>query len=339
MNILERNGREADLKNLAKPGALARLSAGGFSIGIEAPLDNDWTLAGDQARRQAGRLPGEPDLLRHADLAQLADRLGFRALWVRDVPVYDPSFGDAAQVFEMFSYLGYLAGITRDILLGTAAVVLPIREPLLTLKSAATVQRLSRGRLLLGVASGDRPVEYPLFGRDFAGRGGNFREQVALLREGAPSRLPPGLEVLPRLDAPLPLLVAGLAQQTPGWIGEHMDGCLAYPGTPGDHARRAAAWRNVAGAKPYASFIHLDLAERADEPMQRWRFGFRGGREALADELRALRAAGVDHVGLHFRRNQRPLAETFHEIAEHVLPLFHTPSPAVTAAAEETCNA
>jgi len=341
MNMRERSGRDADAKaqGPAMPDALARLGAGGFSVGIEAPLDNDWTHAGEQARRQAGRLPGEPDLQRHAELAQLADRLGFRALWVRDVPVYDPSFGDAAQVFEVFSYLGYLAGITRDILLGTAAVVLPIREPLLTLKSAATVQRLSGDRLLLGVASGDRPVEYPLFGRDFAGRGGNFREQVALLRDGAPSRLPPGLEVLPRLDAPLPLLVAGLAQQTPAWIGEHMDGCLAYPGTPDDHARRVAAWRDVAGTKPYATFIHLDLAERADEPMQRWRFGMRGGREALNAELRALREAGVDHVSLHFRRNRRPLAETFHEIAEHVLPLFHTPSPAVTAAAEETCNA
>lgn len=150
--------------------ALSSLTAGGFSIGLEAPLDNDWTAAGEQARRQAGRLPGEPDLQRHADLAVLADRLGFRALWVRDVPLYDPAFGDAGQVFEIFTYLGYLAGVTRDILLGTAAVVLPLREPLLTLKSAASVQRLSGNRLLLGVASGDRPVEYPLFGRDFPNR-------------------------------------------------------------------------------------------------------------------------------------------------------------------------
>lgn len=305
---------------------LDRLTQGGFSIGIEAPLDNDWTPAGDRSRRMAGRLPGEPDLQRHAERAKLADQLGFRALWVRDVPVYDPSFGDAAQVFEVFSYLGYLAGITRNILLGTAAVVLPIREPLLTLKSAATVQRLSENRLLLGVASGDRPVEYPLFGRDFDGRGGNFREQIALLRGEATSTLPPGLAVLPRLQHPLPLLAAGLAQQRPEWIGEHMDGCLAYPGSPEDHLGRIAAWRAVAGAKPYISFIHLDLAERADEPMQRWRFGFRGGREALITELHALRAAGVDHIGLHFRRNQRPLGDTFHDIAQHVLPLFHTHS-------------
>ncbi|MBO9536203.1 TIGR03571 family LLM class oxidoreductase [Herbaspirillum sp.] len=319
--------------------SLAHLADGGLSIGIEAPLDNDWTSVGEQSRRQAGRLPGEPDLQRHAELAQLADRLGFRALWVRDVPVYDPSFGDAAQVFEVFSYLGYLAGITRDILLGTAAVVLPIREPLLTLKSAATVQRLSGNRLMLGVASGDRPVEYPLFGRDFAGRGDNFREQVALLRDGAQSSLPSGLEVLPRMENPLPLLVAGLAQQSPAWVGQNMDGCLAYPGTPEDHTRRVAAWRAVAGDKPYASFIHLDLSERADEPMQRWRFGLRGGRQALVAELRALHAAGVDHVGLHFRRNRRPLDETFHEIAEHVLPVFHTLPAAAAVLAEESCHA
>ena len=246
--------------------ALARLQAGGFSIGIEAPLDNDWTPLGEQARRAARRLPGEPDLQRHAELARLADRLGFRALWVRDVPVYDPAFGDAAQVFEVFSYLGYLAGITENILLGTAAVVLPIREPLLTLKSARSVQRLSGDRLLLGVASGDRPVEYPLFGRDFDSRGSRFREQIALLREGAASHLPQGLDVLPADGPALPLFVAGLAQQQPAWVGQHMDGCLAYPGTPQDHAQRVAAWRAVAGNKPYASFIHLDLVADADAP-------------------------------------------------------------------------
>lgn len=304
--------------------ALSRLTAGGFSIGVEAPLDNDWTPVGELARRNSGRLPGEPDMQRHADLTKLVDQLGFRALWVRDVPVYDPSFGDAAQVFEVFTYLGYLAGITQDILLGTAAVVLPIREPLLTLKAAATVQQLSGNRLLMGVASGDRPVEYPLFGRDFPGRGANFRNQVDLLRDHARTHLPEPLDLLPRPSAPLPLLVAGLSQQTPAWIGQHMDGSLAFPGTPEEHARRVAAWRAVAGTKPYASFIHMELDAHPDAPMRRWRFGFTGGRNALITELHAMRAAGVDHIGLHVRRNQRPLEETFHEIAEYVLPLFHS---------------
>jgi alkanesulfonate monooxygenase SsuD/methylene tetrahydromethanopterin reductase-like flavin-dependent oxidoreductase (luciferase family) len=78
---------------------LDKLTQGGFSVGLELPLDNDWSPAGDRARRESGRLPGEPDMQHHAELAVLADQLGFRALWVRDVPLYDPSFGDAAHVF------------------------------------------------------------------------------------------------------------------------------------------------------------------------------------------------------------------------------------------------
>jgi len=315
------------------PGALDKLTAGGFSVGVELPLDNDWSPAGEAARRASGRLPGEPDMARHGELARLADRLGFRALWVRDVPLYDPQFGDAAQVFETFSYLGYLAGVTGRILLGTAAVVLPLREPLLTLKSAATVNRLSNGRLLLGVASGDRPVEYPVFGRDFARRGETFREHVALLRDAGASRLPEGVRMLPRPEQPLPLLVAGLAQQAPAWAGEHMDGWLAYPGTPEDHARRSAMWRGAAGAKPYISFIHLDLLADPDAPIRRHRFGAAVGRNGLIEELRAMRAAGAAHIALHFRRSQRPVGEAMEEIATHVLPHFHGEAVAAQAPA------
>nr|WP_315248234.1 TIGR03571 family LLM class oxidoreductase [uncultured Duganella sp.] len=298
---------------------LDKLTQGGFSIGLELPLDNDWSPAGERARREAGRLPGEPDMQNHAELAILADQLGFRALWVRDVPLYDPSFGDAAQVFETFSYLGYLAGITRNILLGTAAVVLPLREPVLTMKSAATVQALSNGRLLLGTASGDRPVEYPIFNKDFAGRGAAFRDQIAQLRASHNPAWPPGVQLLPRVTQPIPLLVAGLAQQTPEWAGANMDGWLAYPGTPSDHTHRVALWREVAGDKPYISFIHLDLLEDPDAPLHRHRFGASVGRNGLIAELQAMRAAGVDHIGLHLRRNARPLAETMQEIAAYIL--------------------
>ena len=304
--------------------ALYKLGQQGLSIGLELPLDNDWSSIGRQANAASSRVPGEPDLRRHAELARLADRLGFRALWLRDVPLYDPSFGDAAQVFEVFTYLGYLAGITEHILLGTAAVVLPLREPVLTLKAAASVDQLSGGRLLLGVASGDRPVEYPVFGRDFEQRGAAFREQVAMLRDWGTAHLPAGIRLLPRPATRLPLLVAGLAQQSPAWIGEQMDGWLAYPGTPDDHARRAAQWRAVAGeGKPYVSFIHLDLDQDPAMPLQRFRFGARTGRDGLIAELEAMREAGVRHIGLQLRQNRRPLDDTMQEIAQYVLPVFH----------------
>ncbi|GHB62201.1 hypothetical protein GCM10010377_61670 [Streptomyces viridiviolaceus] len=50
----------------------------------------------------------------------------------------------------------------RRAVLGTAAVVLPLPRPLLVAKAAATVDVLSGGRFVLGLASGDRPVEYRL---------------------------------------------------------------------------------------------------------------------------------------------------------------------------------
>ena len=132
------------------------------------------------------------------------------------------------------------------------------------------------------------------------------------------------IDIVPLLAAPLPLLVAGLAQQSPAWIGAQMDGWLAYPGTPDDHARRAAQWRAVAGEdKPYVSFIHLDLDDDPSVPLQRFRFGARTGRDGLIAELKAMRDAGVQHIGLQLRQNRRPLAETLQEIADHVLPVFH----------------
>ncbi|RQO46799.1 LLM class flavin-dependent oxidoreductase [Variovorax sp. KBW07] len=304
--------------------ALERLLAGGFSIGLELPLDNDWCASSEAARQGTGRLRGEPDIAQHAALAQLADRQGFRALWVRDVPLYDPKFGDAAQVFEVFTYLGFLAGATRNILLGTAAVVLPLREPVLTMKAAATADQLSNGRLLLGVASGDRPVEYPVFGRAFDTRGDAFRSQVEMLRHWTSHDWDEGLQVLPRPTRPLSLLVAGLGQQSLEWVGAHMDGLLAYPRTPQEHLPRTQAWHAAAGpGKPYASFMHIDLLAKPDAPITRHHFGVMTGRRGLIAELEAMRDAGVRHMGLHLRRCQRPVAEVLEEIGSHVLPVFH----------------
>ncbi|MHC8301000.1 LLM class flavin-dependent oxidoreductase [Pseudomonas sp. ZS1P83] len=106
-------------------------------------------------------------------------------------------------------------------MLGTAAVVLLLRQPWLTLKAVNSVDELSEGRLLLGVASGDRPMEYPLLGVDYDQWGEIFRGKVKLLRSQGEGRLPEGARVLPQRDLPVPLLVAGLGQQSPAWIGQY----------------------------------------------------------------------------------------------------------------------
>lgn len=96
---------------------------------------------------------------------------------MRDVPLRVPAFGDAGEVFDPFPYLGYLAGVTDSILMGTAAVILPQRNPLHVAKMAASIDQLSGGRLILRVASGDRPNEYPAFDADFGSRGSDSVRQ------------------------------------------------------------------------------------------------------------------------------------------------------------------
>ncbi|MFF0435343.1 TIGR03571 family LLM class oxidoreductase [Streptomyces sp. NPDC004327] len=333
--------------------ALARLApAGGrLTLGLELPLDNDWAPARVRAGQEAGRPFGVPDLTGHTRLARLADRLGFAALWLRDVPVYDPvRFGDAGSVFETFTHLGHLAAVTENVVLGTGAVVLPLRDPLLVAKAAATVDVLTGGgRMLLGLASGDRPVEYPLFGRDFEARGTAFREGVETLRaawRGGPLVLPGAgldadrqLEVLPGPVAPagIPIAIAGGAQQTPEWIAEHADASLNYPREPGALRLKAREWQRLTGSaagdggKPYLTPMVLDLRDDPEAPARPIRLGLSTGRRALRDHLEQMAELGVAHVSFNLRPNERPVDEVLRELAEEVLPHFPTPPRAAAA--------
>jgi luciferase-type oxidoreductase len=119
--------------------------------------------------------PG-PTLADHEKMAQYVDEAGFSSIWLRDVPFYDPSFGDVGQAIDPMVYAGFLAAITRQIGIGTAGIVLPLRDPLIVAKQAASVDVLLKGRFMLGLASGDRPAEYPAFGSDFDTRAERYRE-------------------------------------------------------------------------------------------------------------------------------------------------------------------
>ncbi len=91
-----------------------------------------------------------PSLTDHGSLVQRAEEAGFASIWLRDVPFYDPNFGDAAQVVDPFVYAGYLAAITRQITLGSAGIVLPLRDPISVAKQSASTDLLTAGRFILG---------------------------------------------------------------------------------------------------------------------------------------------------------------------------------------------
>lgn len=103
------------------------------------------------------------------DVAQAAEDLGYDSVWVQDhvtrsVSDVEFHFGmgqwDAWQrpivpdFYEAVSVLLWIAGLTRRVRLGTSALVLPLRNPVWLAKETATLDRLSDGRLVLGVAVG-----------------------------------------------------------------------------------------------------------------------------------------------------------------------------------------
>lgn len=99
----------------------------------------------------------------------------------RDPPLWGP-YTERDPFQEPLVAFAYLAAITERIQMMTGVLVLPQRQTALVAKQAADVQRLSSGRLHLGVGIGWNYVEYNGLGQDFSTRGRRCEEQIGLLR-------------------------------------------------------------------------------------------------------------------------------------------------------------
>ncbi|MEM0989146.1 MAG: LLM class oxidoreductase [Pseudomonadota bacterium] len=280
----------------------------------------------------------KPSMAEHLNRVQLAEELGFRAVWLRDVPFDVPSFGDPGQMFDPFVYLGALATATKQIALGTASIILPLRHPAHVAKSAATVDVLSGGRLLLGVASGDRPEEYPALNMSFPDRGDRFRESMAYMRavagsyprhQGAHGDLNGGVDMLPKPTGPrIPMLITGGSQQPPDWVAENGDGWMTYPRDAHSQGKVIAAYRGriqaAGGAdKPVMQSLYIDLMDDPDAEPRPIHLGFQSGTTFLCRYLREIQSLGVNHVALNLRFNRAKIPETLRRLSQNVLPAFH----------------
>ncbi len=124
----------------------------------------------------ASKRPSIERILAYADAAE---SLGYRSLWV-----WDHLFLGNRRPFpflESMSTLAALATRTSTVTLGTGVLVLPLRNPVVLAKVAATVDLLSGGRLALGVAAGWYEREFQACGVPFRARGRLFERNLEVL--------------------------------------------------------------------------------------------------------------------------------------------------------------
>ena len=108
------------------------------------------------------------------DWVRLADQAGFDTLSTLDRPNYD--------MWDPLVSLAAAAAVTERIRLATTTLPLPNRNEVLVAKQAAVIDRLSGGRLTLGVSLGSRPDDYEVLGATLEHRVTRFRRQIATLR-------------------------------------------------------------------------------------------------------------------------------------------------------------
>tara|TARA_R110000868_G_scaffold96949_3_gene266660 strand:- start:8670 stop:9653 length:984 start_codon:yes stop_codon:yes gene_type:complete len=297
---------------------------GQLSLGLFFPLE---AFEGDT-----------PSMQNQVTLAKRAEALGFSALWFRDVPLRDPSFGDVGQVFDPWVYLGYIAAHTTTVALGTASIALPLRNPLHTAKAAASVDQLSEGRLLLGMASGDRQVEFPAFNIDPDKRGETFKESYEVIRKAHQTHFESihwsggemtGADLIPKpTTREIPSFVTGHSRQSLDWIARESHGWVNYPRPPKIQQLIIDDWRQAVlkqcGTiyKPFLQSLYIDLHESPSMPPTRIHLGFRLGRDHLRAFLENLQEIGVDHVILNLKYGKRPAAEVIEELGTYITPYF-----------------
>jgi probable F420-dependent oxidoreductase len=129
-------------------------------------------------------------------LAQLAEELGFESLWTVEhvvVPTgyqstypYSPTGrmpgGEDVPIPDPLIWLAYVAAATTRIRLATGILILPQRNPVILAKEIATLDRLSGGRVELGVGVGWLEEEFDALGVPFAERGRRTDEHIEVLR-------------------------------------------------------------------------------------------------------------------------------------------------------------
>src|SRR5215831_18020165 len=269
-----------------------------------------------------------PDMNAITEYSMAAEELGFASVWA-----WDHLFLGARRPFpflEALTTLSMVAARTSRVMLGTGVLVLPIREPAIVAKTAATLQLASGGRLMLGVASGWYEREFDATAVPFRRRGQIFERNLDLmLRLWADDdvtgewdgRVLKHVRMLPQPQPRPQVLIGGYVDRVLRRVATLGDGWVTYFYTA---ASIAGAWSRIRGYAEQAGrdpdqlnvvaqvplcigSSYEEATRRANEYVSEYfdvpawseatpESAVRGTPEQCAEQIAALIEAGVRHL-------------------------------------------
>lgn len=246
--------------------------------------------------------------------ADAAARLGWAGVWTTDhVLVPESAAAEYGRIFEAIVTLAHVGARHPNLRLGTSVIVVPQRNAVVLAKELATLDALSRGRLVVGVGVGWNEHEFRNLGAGdrFAHRGAYLDETIALWRHlWSGSREPfqgtfhafddAVFEPLPAQTGDLPIWVGGRRPPALRRAGRLGDGYHSSASSPQQFAERIPTVRAAAEAagRPMP-MLSARVAVRFDQREGSF-YALRGNPKQMAVELRAFADAGVSHVALAF---------------------------------------
>lgn len=266
------------------------------------------------------------------ELASTAERHGWNGFAFTEHPAPTAKWLQAGghQSLDPFIALAHAAAVTERLQLITYIAVLPYRNPLVTAKSAATVDKLSNGRFVLGVGTGYLKAEYFAVGVSFDERNTIFDEALRVMPlhwSGEPFDFSGthfdcrGTIGRPRpVQQPIPIWIGGnstltlrrVAESGQGWMPIVSDAAIAPTvrspvlSTPEDVAERLKVLRDLAGDRFDSLRLMLPYADHSIHDLDR-------DVERHRDMIGRIEAIGCTHLAIAGPSKPHPAAAEFVE--------------------------
>jgi probable F420-dependent oxidoreductase len=117
-----------------------------------------------------------------AAIARAAEEVGFDSLWVGDHLLYRGDGRRERAPWDAWVMLAGLATMTERVAIGPLVACTAFHRPAMLARTAAAVDELSGGRLVLGLGAGWNEVEFRAFGIPFDRRVSRFEESFEIIR-------------------------------------------------------------------------------------------------------------------------------------------------------------